>query len=323
MLLVFLIVLLGFSPIFLLGNIIFVKDLMNLNIDNSISIIATIIPIPYSIIILLITYLSNRIKRKSENLITERNKVNGQILSYNKIILKCVGLYSDLMNHTFYIDNCIKELSNNRELSDIINLWKKGLINKIDYSNDLRQVIKPYINNIINVYFNSNIYDNNIEYLSNIKVQNIIHEAFTIDDKIFLFSLRNYINFTNEDKKLLLIFQDSWSDGDKYKNAFLELMEHIESLKKIFENEVRIRNISGEKLSTILYNILLSFFHYMEFLCIEIVLLDLFIEKLKNNFHNYYESVHLIHKTLDEMIDPSVEINNRRAELCGIAYLES
>jgi SHS2 domain-containing protein len=302
--------LIGFFPFFLLGNIIFAKELLNLNIDNSVSIVATIIPIPYSIIALLITYLSNRIKKKTEGLIIERNKVNGQILNYNTIILKCFGLYNNLMNHTFYIDNCIKELSNSKEFIDIINVWKKGTANKIYYSDDLRQAIKQSINNITNAYFTSNVYDNNIEYLSAIKVQDIIHEAFTVEDKIFLFSLRNCINFTNEDKDLLLIFPNSWSDGDKYKNAFLELMEHIESLKKIFENEVRIRNISREKLSTLLYNVILSFFHYTEVLCMEVVLLDLFIEKLRNNFRNYYKSVHLMYKTLDEMIDPSVKMKN-------------
>jgi hypothetical protein len=60
-------------------------------------------------------------------------------------MLKCVELYNNLMNHTYYIDKCIEELSGNRELTDIINIWKKGTANKIDYSNDLRQVVKPYI----------------------------------------------------------------------------------------------------------------------------------------------------------------------------------
>jgi hypothetical protein len=296
----------GFLPILLLGNIKLVEKFLNLDTSNSVLLITTIIPISFSVITLLIPYLFNKIKN-------ERNKVNGQIISYNTIILKCVGLFNNLMNHTFYIDNCIKELSNNKEFIDIINIWKKGTADKIDYSNDLRQIIKPYINNIIYVYFNSNMYDNNIQYLSNIKVQNITHEV-TIEDKIFLFSLRNFITFTDEDKKLLGIFSDLWSNGNIYKNAVLELMEHIGRLERIFENEIRNRNISDKKLSTILYDIILSFLHYMEILYREIMLLDLFMEKLIKNFLGYYESVHRTHKILDEMIKPVIEITNENIE---------
>jgi SHS2 domain-containing protein len=309
-LLVIFILILGISPIFLLKNLECVKTLLNLDIDNSVLIIATIIPLLYSGISLSGTSLSDRIRKKGEKITIERDKINTHILNYNTIILKCVGLYNNLTNQLFYIDNCINELSNNEELVSIINMWKEGTVKKIDYSNDLRQPIKPFIANIVNVYLNSNAYDNNIEYLSNIKIQDIVHEAFTVSDRIFLFGLRNYIDFTEEDKKLLVIFSSFFSDGTVYKNVSLGLVENIENLKKIFESEIRCRNIKGDKLFTLLYNIVLSFLHYIEIVCRETVLLNLFIERLNKNFHNHYKSAHRTHKTLDEMINPAIEIRD-------------
>jgi hypothetical protein len=141
-------------------------------------------------------------------------------------------------------------------------------------------------------------------------VQDIIHEAFTVEDKIFLFYLRSSINFTNEDIDLLGIFPNIWSDGNMYKNTFLELMEPTGHLKRIFEDEIRTRNISGEELFTILNDITISFLHYMEILYRKIIFLDLFIEKINNNFNAYCEFVHNKRKALDETIKPVIRKMN-------------
>jgi hypothetical protein len=264
-----------------------------LQIDSSqfFNLILTILPIVFSLILVAFNYMLDYIKKQKEIKAIEKDEINRIIYQYNVIMLKTSTNHILLKNELDKILKVIHYLKDNPIFLEIMNIWEKETGNTIDLSNDsnFRAIIRERLNDLIVVYRTNFIFDHHLEYLSNLDPIFSKYNIFTIEDRVFIYNLRNYIAFTEEEKNIINIYSDLFNNGGTFNRICNELILAINDLHGCFENEIRTRKIDDKKLHSLLYHLFTKLFHYSEILLREIYFMEsfenIFFEKF-NSFHN-------------------------------------
>jgi hypothetical protein len=268
-----------------------------------------ILPIIFSSLVVIINFWNDYRKEQKSQTKLEIEKINNTIKYFNSVMLKITTNYHVLMNELNLVFEKIAFLKTNQFFSEIITLWEKNTRNIIDLSNntDFREKIRGITKIISTVYKNTNNLDNYLKYLNNWEPIFSKYHTISIDDREFLFCLRNYISFSKEEKNIINIYSDLLNNGNYFIRTCAELEIAIKTMNECFEKEIRIKIVNNDKLDELLYYILLKIFHFCEMLIREIYFIERFINITSNKFNKYYKKKKNIYKKLlNKNIKPQI-----------------
>jgi hypothetical protein len=294
----------GLIPVFLFFKQDTMKRLLEIDNDKFVDVILVAIPFVFSAIMIIVNYRLDYVKEQKESKINAINKENTLIRNYNMILVKTLANYNNLMNELNLIIKTFERLKNNPILFEVINLWESETKKVIDLSNEnkFREFIRAKLSDLIQIYKADNIFDSDLEYLNNLEQIFCEYHVFTLDEKIFIYSLRNYISFSEKEKKIIQTYLDLFSLGDVFNRICDEFKTTIQDYHSCFEGEVRQKKIDNRKLFNLLYKLTNKTFHYTETLLCEVFFMKQFMDVIIKEFDNYYESKYKTYKVLDEHV---------------------
>jgi hypothetical protein len=230
--------------------------------------------------------------------------MNGQIERYNIIMQKSIRKHTYLVSEIELILKNINYIKVIREFKDIIDTWENGFKANMNIVDDhiFRTTIRSEVRDVLLVYKTSDGYDNTIELLGNIERIFTKLETFDVDDNIFIYNLRNKINFNDTDKKVIITYCDIFSGGLYYDRACSEFSNAIMLVNSNFETEIRNRVINENKFESIIYNFFIRILSYLKSLLVELYILDEFLQKYSSNTVKYFEGKEEELGKLDEYI---------------------
>jgi hypothetical protein len=251
-----------------------------------------LLPIAFSIVLIINNRRIEYEKECNELERQEIEKINVIVEKYNTIMLKSITNYTIVMNELDLLYKILMELKNAPLFCDIINEWEKETKKTKDLSNDsiFRAFLRTNIGKIVVGFKNSSIFDHNLEFLRNLDALFLNYYTYSIYDRVFVFNLRNYIHFTKEEKNILCVHLDVFSNGEFYTRACTELVIAIKNINNVFENEIRQKTIDERKLHSLLYHLFLKIFNKWECLLREVYFNECFEGILVNNFNEFYNS---------------------------------
>jgi hypothetical protein len=291
-------------PLVLFTKYDIIIKLLQIDSTQFFNLILTILPIVFSLILVIFNYMLDYIKKQKAIEITEKNEINRIIYQYNIIMLKTSTNHILLINELDKILKVIHFLKNNPIFLVIINVWEKETMNIIDLSNDsnFRTIIREKLNDLIVEYRTNSIFDHHLEYLSNLDPIFSKYNVFTIDDRVFIYNLRNYMDFTKKEKNIINIYSDLFNNGGIFNRTCDELILAINDLHECFENEIRNRKIDDRRFHSLLYHLFTKLFHYCEVLLREIYFMELFENIFSNKFNNFIDGKSKKNKNFNEYI---------------------
>jgi hypothetical protein len=300
-----LILLIGSIPFILLLRQDLVKIYFKIDNDKFIDLILVIIPFTFSSVIVVLNFMLEYIKTQKSNLKSTIDETNLIINEYNKIMSKAEINYNNIMNIAFTMTLNLERLKIKPIFNTIIVQWENNIKKIFDITNDenFRSFIRYNINELIKIYRTDNSYDIELEYLSSSTTNFHKYEIINLDERVFVFKLRNIIDFTKEEKNIIHSYLDTHSNGDIYNLACKEYIDVIAEYRNCFENEVRNRNNSDMKLFTLLYHLNIYTFYFCGVVIIEAYLIDNFMNIIVEKFKKYYEDQNKKYKKLNESIN--------------------
>jgi hypothetical protein len=260
-------------------------------------------------------------KTQKELIVFDKENINNIVGKYNSIKLKSVTNYNMVMQEMELVLNHLYFLGNNSPfLGSIIEPWEKETKNIIDLSNDenFRSFMRGILNGFIMNYKANSNSDHILQFLKNMNTVFNKYDTFTIDDRVFIFNLRNYIEFTKEETNLIGIHLDLFNSGEAYKRVCYEYKVSIfagmfseENINEYFENEIRTKIIDERRLHDLIYNFFIKVFHYCEVLLRVIFFEECFESIISKRFKGFYEQKNkMFYGTLNEYVITEQVENN-------------
>lgn len=300
-------------PILFVKNIDFVSNclykIFGVEKDRAIELFLSILPIIFSLLVVIINLWNDYRKEQKEQKIIEIEKANNKIKYYNSIMLKIIINYNNIMNEMDLVLKKLTFLKTNHILNEIITFWEENTKNIIDLSNDtsFRDIVREKTKNFSILYKNNNYFDHYLKYINNWEPVFSKYNTLSIDDLEFLFNLRNYISFSNKEKDIISIYSDLFNNGNYLIRTYTELEMDIKTMNECFEKEIRTKIINEDRLDELLYCILLKILHFCEILIREIYFTEHFINVMVKKFNEYYERMKKTYKKyLNENIKPQI-----------------
>jgi hypothetical protein len=217
---------------------------------------------------------------------------------------KSIRKYTYLVNEIKLILDNIYYIKAVQEFKDIIDTWENEFrvnINIVD-NYIFRTIIRSKVRDVLLVYKTSDKYDNTIEFLGNIEKIFTKLDTFDADDNIFIYNLRNKIEFNDADKNIIRTYCDIFSSGLYYDRACFEFSNAITLINSNFETEIRNRFINEKKFESVIYNFFIRILSYLKSLLVELYILDEFLQKYSFNTAKYFEEKEKELGKLDEYI---------------------
>jgi hypothetical protein len=303
----------SFIPLILFIKSDIIIKLLQIDDSQFFNLILTILPIVFSLILVVFNYMLDYIKKQKEIEVTEKDKINRIIYQYNVIMLKTSTNHILLINELDKILKVIHYLKDNPIFLEIMNIWERETGNTIDLSSDnsFRAIIREKLNDLIIVYRTSFIFDHHLEYLSNLESIFSKYNIFTTKDRVFIYNLRNYMEFSKEEKNIINIYSGLFNNGGIFNRICNELILAINDLHESFENEIRTRKIDDKKLHGLLYHLFTKLFHYSEILLREIYFMELFENVFFKKFNSFHNEKSKKYKNINEYIKFEILYSNK------------
>jgi len=298
-------------PVLFIINIDFISKysliLFKIENDRILELFLAILSISFSLALVIINFWNDYRKEQKVQTNLEIEKVNNIINFYNCIMLKITTNYNVLINEMDLVIKNLSFLKTNQIFMEIIALWEKNTKIYINYSNDtgFREKIREITKIFTIIYKNNNDFNHYIRFINNWEPIFSKYNTLSIDDREFLFSLRNFISFTKEENNIIVTYSDLINNGNYYVRTCSEFKMAIKNINECFEKEIRTKSINDDKLNELLYHILLKIFHFCEILVLDIFFMERFIDIMRNKVNEYKEKMCKIYKrSLNEIIKP-------------------
>jgi septin family protein len=111
-----------------------------------------------------------------------------------------------------------------------------------------------------------------------------------MEDRLFIYDMRDYMNFSKEEINIIGVYSELYSDGNNFNRICDELILAINNYHSYFEEEIRNKNIDDKRFHNLLFNILNKLFHFCEQAIREIYFLEKFMNIIVIKFEKYYTS---------------------------------
>jgi hypothetical protein len=293
-------------PLVLLAKSDIMAKLFRMDNSQFFNLVLCVIPVVFSLVLVIFNYMLDFIKKQKEIKSSEKKEYDKIIERYNVVMLKTITNHSMLINELDKIFKGISFLKTNPIFLEIINIWEKETAYIIDLSNDsnFRTMLREKLSVFVTMYKKTSVFDHHLEYLNNLETIFSKYDIFTIEDRVFIFNLRNLVEFTDEEKAIIIIYTDFFNSGEVFNRLCRELTLAINDLHKPFESEIKIKEIDDKKLFDLLYHLFIRLFRYCEILLREIFFMELFKDMLRKKFGNFYNEQKRKHKKLDNFINP-------------------
>lgn len=254
--------------------------------EDSVEIAKAILPLIFSIIILLINSILTEIKDKIEIRKNKLIKYNKRIKIYNMLFLNSKKMYHTKMRYlrqAIHIETFFFEIP---ELKTIYSKWKKSLKDNLDGSNkdEIRKELREVLLSIINILFQSHKNLNFIEllgnskiYLSNINLINDEQEVFMsqfASDKLNDSKEKTIVHFLSE---ILSNDGNAYHTLEKYNNAVDELKNilSIEATQKIYYDKT--------------YGVVIELLNLIENLILDLTTIEYGLNIFSKKYQEIYE----------------------------------
>jgi hypothetical protein len=277
-------------PFILFNNIEIIICHFDVNKEFAIQMILSILPLIFSIIIVIVNFMMEYIKNKKRLFNEDKNEINEIINKFNIIMTKTACNYNNLMNELVIAFSTKEILKENQILKTIIDFWENNIKENVDLTNNInfRNVLTTNIQLFIDMYSKTNLCDNSLQLLYNTDLVFNNFSCFSIYDKVFIYSLKDIIDFSKKSNNIITLYTHVFGDGAVYNRLCKELIISYNQLKGCYNYEIKNHSIDNGKLFNILYTILLKLFNYYEYILRIVFFLDEFEVELFPMFLQYY-----------------------------------
>lgn len=261
-----------------------ISEVFSKNELQIIDLIKVILPLIFSVIVLLINSLLNHKKEIKSNNELKKDTYNNEIKINNLLFLNTTKSFN---YRVMYLRSLILVIERFREIEGFIKLeeyWQTKMKDNINVSNSI-EFRNKLRNFVLEIKQNTNKFQNMNEFLQYSKIEHKNSFLISYEEELFLFQFIKSLNFTNTEKNKLSISSQVLADDYTNKTAISKFNNEIFTIKKSFESIDK----NKDKYINNLYGVIIQLFFAIECLNRDIVPILNFLETFQREFKNYID----------------------------------
>ena len=282
----FCILIVGAMPILLVLTSDQLSELIKVEDKNYFEFIKAILPLVFSIIVLLINSILTDKKDQEEKRKVELTKVNGKVKSYNLIFLHAQKMYHAKMRNLRQTIAVTEFFFQVPILQPYYQKWFNHVQYNLDGSNhdDLRVDMRKSMLDLVNHCCQTEEYLNYFEYLSNAEQYSLESRFLNEDQEIFISQFSNDKIHDHIEKNMVLAASEILSHGGSSKYAIEQYNYNISEFKKV---------LSGPTTSKIFYDkaygAVINLLFLSECLITDLSIIELSLKVFSRKYNEFYQ----------------------------------